>query len=134
MNLNIPAGGYVLGVGIDVVDIPRIRDISLRQKERFFEKIYTEGEQQYCLAFRNPYPSLAARFAAKEAVSKAFGTGIGKDIGFRDIEVIKGNNQEPLIRFAEHGMRLLERMGASKVCISLSHTDNLATAVALLLR
>jgi len=131
MRMPVTNGGAVLGVGIDIVDIPRICDSHKRHGERFLNKIFTASEQAYCLNYKNPYPSLSARFAAKEAVSKAFTTGIGGEIGFTDIEVFSGVNGEPLIRLGEKGEVLLKKIGGTGVLISLSHTADLATAIAV---
>lgn len=122
-----------MGVGIDLTEIPRIRSLHDRHGECFLRRIYTSAEEAYCLSMKNPYPSLAARFAAKEAVSKAFGTGIGAEIGFTDIEVCRGERGEPLVSLHGNGLQLMKTVGASTVLLSLSHTKETATAIALLI-
>lgn len=134
MNLPLNNAASVLGVGIDIVDIARIRSAHKDHGQRFLDKIFTPEECAYCFNYKHPYPSFAARFAAKEAVSKAFGTGIGKELGFKSIEIIKGARDEPLVRFDAKGQAFLESRGASQVLISLSHTAELATAIALLVK
>lgn len=126
--------GVVLGVGVDLVDIERIRQMHERHGERCLERIFTKVEQTYCLAMRNPYPSLAARFAAKEAVSKAFGTGIGKDFGLLSLSVEKGEEGAPVAVLDEQGKALLEKRGGTEVLLSLSHTANQAIAFAIIVR
>jgi len=123
-----------MGVGIDLTEIPRIRALHEGHGARFLKRIYTSEEEAYCLSMKNPYPSLAARFAAKEAVSKAFGTGIGAEIGFTDIEVCRGGRGEPLVSLHGNGLQLMKTVGASAVLLSLSHTRESATAIALLIK
>ena len=134
MNLSLPPGGIVLGIGADLIEVERVRKVMERHPQRFLDRVYTAGEQAYCMQMKNPYPHLAARFAAKEAVSKAFTTGIGAELGWRSIEVIKGVREEPLIRLDEKGKLLLDEVGGHDVFITLSHTENYGHAVALLIR
>ena len=89
-------------------------------------------EITYCLSHRKPGPFLAARFAAKEAVSKAFGTGIGAELGWQDIEIRRKESGEPFVILYAAGQKLLQARGGQRVLISLSHTQNYAAAVALL--
>ena len=77
---------------------------------------------------------MAARFAAKEAVSKAFTTGIGAELGWKSVSIYHGSRNEPLVRLDEQGRALLAQVGATHVHVSLSHTDTLAMAVAALVR
>jgi len=126
--------GVVIGVGVDIVDIARIRTMHERHGEHCLERIYTESEQEYCMAMRNPYPSLAARWAAKEAASKAFGTGIGKDFGLRSLGVLKGTRGEPIAELDEQGRDLLKRIGGTDVLLSLSHTATQAIAFVVIVR
>lgn len=134
MEIQLPEGGRVLGVGTDIIECSRIARVYERQQERFLERVFTEGERAYCLAMRNPVPFLAARFAAKEAVSKAFTTGIGEHLGWKSIEVVKGSREQPLIRLDAKGQALLEQVGGTDVLVSLSHTENYGHAVALVVR
>jgi holo-[acyl-carrier protein] synthase len=82
----------------------------------------------------HPYKHYAARFAAKEAVSKCFGTGIGTELGWRSVSVYHGERHQPLVRFDEKGIALLRQVGATHVHLSLSHTETMAMAVAVLVR
>ena len=77
----------IVGIGIDTVEIGRIRDSHQRHGDRFIERILLPAEIDYCLKHKDPAPSLAARFAAKEAISKAFGIGISAELGWLDMEV-----------------------------------------------
>ena len=134
MALELPAGGYVVGLGTDIVDVDRIRRVMARQGERFLHRVFTGEELGYCLEMKHPHKHLAARFAAKEAVSKAFTTGIGAQLGWKSVSVYNGSRGEPHIRLDTKGEELLREVGASRVWISLSHTETLAQAVAALLR
>ena len=77
MNLILPPGGELLGLGCDVIEIERVRGVFDRQGDRFIQRVFTDEEREYCFSHKIPHLLLAARFAAKEAVSKAFTTGIG---------------------------------------------------------
>lgn len=134
MSLSLPKGGYLVGMGTDIVDVERIRRVWERQGDRFLKRVYTEEELEYCLGMKYPHKHLAARFAAKEAVSKAFTTGIGAQLGWKSVSIYKGERQEPLVRLDEQGAALLGEVGATHVWVSLTHTDQLAQAVAALLR
>lgn len=123
-----------LGLGTDIVDIERIKRAHERHGDRFLRRIYTAEEQAYCLGMKNPYPHLAARFAAKEAVSKCFGTGICGEFGWTSVSVYKGSREEPYVRLDERGQELLDKMGGAKVLVSLSHTASLGHAVALVVK
>lgn len=122
----------ILGLGIDVVELDRIREVWQRHGERFARRILRESEAAYCLAQSDPVPSLAARFAAKEAVSKAFGTGIGAELGWQDIEVVRHASGQPAICLHDGGARLLESRGGRIVHLSLTHSAVHAAAVAIL--
>ena len=132
MNISIPQGGIVRSVGTDIIECERIAKVFERQKDRFLKRVFTEGEQAYCLKMKNPVPHLAARFAAKEAVSKCFTTGIGESIGWKSIEVVKGGREQPLIRLDNDASRLLHELGGKEVLVSLSHTENDGLAVGVI--
>jgi holo-[acyl-carrier protein] synthase len=134
MSLQLPQGGYLVGLGTDIVDVDRIRRVWERQADRFLHRVFTQEEQDYCLAMKHPHKHLAARFAAKEAVSKAFTTGIGAQLRWKSISIYKGEREEPLVRLDEQGEALLREVGATSIWVSLSHTETLAQAVAVLLR
>ncbi len=127
-------GGYLLGLGIDLVDVDRVRRVWERQGERFLKRVYTREELDYCLSMKHPHKHLAARFAAKEAVSKAFTTGIGAELGWKSISIYKGERQEPLVRLDDKGTALLTALGGTHVWVSLTHTETHAQAAAALLR
>ena len=133
-SLPIPPGGKLLGLGCDVIEVARIRGVCERQGERFLARVFTDEERAYCSGLTHPHKHLAARFAAKEAVSKCFTTGIGAELSWKSISIFHGERRQPLVRLDEKGAALLRHMGATQVLVSLSHTENLAMAVAALVR
>ena len=134
MNLQLPPGGILLGLGSDLTDIERIRGVLERQGDRFLERVFTEEERAYCLGMKHPHKHFAARFAAKEAVSKAFTTGIGAELGWKSISVYHGLRHEPLVRLDTAGDNLLKHVGGTQVLLTLSHTETAAMAVAAIVR
>jgi holo-[acyl-carrier protein] synthase len=134
MNIALPPGGILLGLGCDIIEIDRVRGVFERQGERFLARVFSEEERAYCLAMKNPHPHLAARFAAKEAVSKAFATGIGADLGWKSVSVYHGLRHAPHVRLDALGAALLARVGATGIMLTLSHTETMAMAVAALVR
>jgi holo-[acyl-carrier protein] synthase len=122
----------ILGVGIDIIEVERIKSSYERFGERFVNRILLSGEIEYCLSHKAPAPFLAARFAAKEAISKAFGTGIGAQLGWQDMEVKRKESGEPYVILHGGGIELLKARGGKHVLISISHTQAHATAVAIL--
>jgi holo-[acyl-carrier protein] synthase len=121
-----------LGLGIDIIEVARIQASFEKFGERFLNRILHPNEIGYCLSHRVPGPFLAARFAAKEAISKAFGTGIGAQLGWRDMEVGRKETGEPFVILHERGQALLKERGGKTVLISLSHTQEHAAAIAIL--
>lgn len=119
----------VLGVGVDMAEVSRIGHSLERFGERFLKRVFTEGEIAYCQSMKFPARHLAARFAAKEALSKAFGTGIGKAIGWRDIDVQKRASGEPFIVLTGGAEALARERGMKSVWVSLTHTDHHAVAM-----
>jgi len=124
----------ILGTGIDIIEVERIRASFAKFGERFLRRILRPGEIEYCLTHKDPAPHLAARFAAKEAISKAFGTGIGAQLGWQDMEICRKPSGEPFVVLHEGGTALLASRGAAKVHVSLSHTQGHAAAMAVLER
>jgi holo-[acyl-carrier protein] synthase len=122
----------ILGTGIDIIEVERVEAAHQRFGDRFLERILRSSELAYCMSHKSPGPFLAARFAGKEAVSKAFGTGIGAHLGWQDIEICRKESGEPYVILHDKGKTLLEARGGKLVHLSLSHTQKHATAVAIL--
>src|SRR3954451_15914987 len=122
----------ITGIGVDLVECSRIQHSLDRFGERFLRRVFTEGEIEYSMSMKFPARHLAARFAAKEAVSKAFGTGIGKAMGWRNIDIRKKKSGEPFLVFSGPAQELAEKRGLKSALITLSHTENHAVASVVL--
>ena len=122
----------VVGIGVDLVECDRIQKSLDRFGDRFLKRVFTDGEIEYSMSMKFPARHLAARFAAKEAVSKAFGTGIGKSMGWRDIDVRKKESGEPYLVFSGGAESLALARSVANARITLSHTDHHAIAMIVL--
>jgi holo-[acyl-carrier protein] synthase len=122
----------VIGTGIDLVECARIQRVLERFGDRFLQRVFTEGEIAYAMSMKFPARHLAARFAAKEAVSKAFGTGIGKAMGWRDIDIQKKPSGEPFVVFSGPAKQLATERGVTAALVTLSHTEHHAMAAVVL--
>ena len=129
----IPHGSNVVGVGIDQIEVSRIRDSLEKHGDHFLKKIFSAVEQDYCKDKVDPAPCLAARFAAKEAAAKAMGTGFGPEFGWLDCEISNGEAGEPILSFSEKGQSLLKSKGGSRALISLTHLEAVASAIVILI-
>ncbi len=119
--------------GVDIVEIDRIRHSFDTSGESFRNRVFTENEINYCEGKKVvKYESYAARFAAKEAVSKAFGTGISKGIKWRDIEILNDPQGKPYVVLSEKARELYEEMNAKGLSLSLSHCKSYAVAYAVI--
>lgn len=118
----------ILGVGVDIVDIDRIAALRERHGERMCGLIFLPAEVDYCLARALPDESLAARFAAKEAVMKALGTGWANGVGFMGIEVVAESGRQPGIRLHGSTLERARELGAGTIHLSLSHSKTMAIA------
>ena len=122
----------ILGTGIDIVEVGRIESSYQRFGERFLNRLLLPEEIRYCMAHRVPGPYLAARFAAKEAVAKAFGTGIGRELGWLDMEVFRKASGEPCLALHGKALGLMAARRALRVHLTLSHAQHYATAMAII--
>jgi holo-[acyl-carrier protein] synthase len=122
----------ILGSGIDIIEVQRVEAACEKFGDRFLRRILRPSELAYCLSHKSPGPFLAARFAGKEAISKAFGTGIGRQLGWQDMEICRKDSGEPYVVLHGKGQTLLRERAGRMVHLSLSHTAQHATAVAIL--
>ncbi|MEP6822603.1 MAG: holo-ACP synthase [Chthoniobacterales bacterium] len=122
----------VLGIGVDIVETQRIEHSLERFGERFLHRVFTEGEVAYCQSMKYPARHFAARFAAKEAVSKAFSTGIGKAMSWKDIDVHRHEGGQPNVVLEGGAKELAAARGVAQIWITLSHTDHHAVAMIVL--
>lgn len=121
----------IVGVGIDLVEVQRIASSVERFGDRFLRRVLRSPEIEYCLKHRNPAPFIAARFAAKEAVSKALGTGIGRELSWQDMEVAHHPSGQPYVLLHGAAPALLHSKGAQTIHLSISHTQHHAVVVAI---
>lgn len=121
-----------VGLGVDIVEIERMRRI-LEKTPSFARKVFSQAEQDYCNSKSNPATHYALRFAAKEAVVKALGTGFTDGIWVRDIEVVRTKSGRPVIKLTGRALEVAQAQGVREMTISLSytHTDAVACAMAV---
>jgi holo-[acyl-carrier protein] synthase len=122
----------ILGTGVDIVEVDRIRAAIERHGDHFILRFLRPEEWAYCQSHRDPAPIAAARFAAKEAISKAFGTGIGAHLGWLDMEICRNESGRPRVVLHDRGAELFSSLQATALHLSLSHTTHYATATATL--
>jgi holo-[acyl-carrier protein] synthase len=118
----------IISTGVDSVSIARIHDLWQRSGERFLARVFTESERLYCLSRHRPAESLAARFCAKEAVLKCLGTGYAHGVGFRQIEVARQDGGAVEIALRGRAAQVAAARGIRRLHLSLTHTDDTATA------
>ena len=117
---------------MDIVETARIRESLAKFGDRFLSRCFLPDEVAYCRQMKFPELHFAARFAAKEALSKAFGTGIGAALGWRDLEIRRKESGEPFVILHGQGNELLTARNGRAVLVSLSHTKDHAAAMAVL--
>jgi holo-[acyl-carrier protein] synthase len=122
----------IIGTGIDIVEIRRIRAVLKRQGERFLYRVFTEAEREYCARHRDPAPCFAARFAVKEAAFKALGTGWARGVTWCDIEVGRKPGQAPSLLIHGEARRIADTLRVRKAHVTLSHAEDAAVACVIL--
>lgn len=122
----------IVGLGIDQVDIDRVRRAYERHGERFVRRVFTEGERDYARRAADPVPRLSARFAAKEAAAKALGTGIAAGVRFDQLEVTRDEAGAPRLEMHGRAAEIARRLGIASVHLSITHTPQSATAIVIL--
>ncbi len=125
----------VVGVGIDLESVARLKAAAERNGDAFMEKVFAPREIEVCHSRgAHAWESFAARWAAKEAFSKALGTGIGGSVALTDFIVVAGNNGEPVAEVSPRGKAAMAKISATNALVSLSHTKEFAAAIVLLTR
>lgn len=119
----------ILGIGIDIIEIDRVKESIDRFGDHFLNKIYTPNELEYCLSKHNKYQHFAARFAAKEAIYKALSSEWGREISWQDIDIMNEPNGLPIVKFSGNLAEFVNDNKAIK--ISMSHSDNYVACVAI---
>jgi holo-[acyl-carrier protein] synthase len=122
----------VIGLGTDLIEIGRIADSVDRFGERFLQRVYTAREIAYCKGKKRFAESLAGRFAAKEAGAKALGTGIGRGVGWRDLEVVREPSGRPVLRLHARAAEIADGLGVATISLSLTHGKEIALAVVVM--
>ena len=122
----------IIGTGVDIAEVSRIRESIERFGDRFLQRIFTAGEVRYCEQKASRFESYAARFAAKEAGMKALGTGWRHGVRWRDIEVVRPKGQRPTIQFHGEAAAIAAKLGTKNIALSLTHTSEQALAHVIL--
>lgn len=122
----------IVGTGVDLIEIDRVRAAYRKSGERFLKRLYTSGEIQYCLRKKDPSESLAGRFAAKEAVIKAFSSGFGGRWKWRDIEVTRETSGKPALKLRGRFEELRVERGITRMHLSIAHSKGDAVACVVL--
>lgn len=118
----------IVAIGVDAVEIERIRGLYERSGDRFLQRVFTDQEASYCRSRNHPAESLAARFAAKEATMKCLGTGWAEGLAFRQIEVQRVPSGDTRLVVTGEALQRAEELGIRRWHVSLTHTNRTATA------
>jgi len=116
------------GLGNDIIEIQRLRGSIERHGLHFLNRLFSQKEQDYCYRFQDPTPHFAGRFAAKEAIAKALGTGFGASLSWLDIEITNDAHGKPVVHLSE---TVKKNHNNVKILLSISHCNEYATAVAI---
>jgi holo-[acyl-carrier protein] synthase len=112
----------IVGMGIDVAEVDRIKAVVEAQAERFLKRVYTPAEVAYCEQFKNKYERYAGRFAVKEAAMKALGTGWSRGVRWVDVEVVRQRGGRPTLALKGEAKNIADRMGVKNIAVSITHT------------
>jgi len=123
------AGGIlIVGMGVDIAEVARIRSTIEKRGEAFLRRIYTPGEIAYCERFKNKFERYAGRFAVKEAAMKALGTGWSRGVRWVDLEVIREQSGRPTLVIRGKAGKIAARLGVKNIAVSITHTAEQALA------
>lgn len=120
----------VVSLGVDIVELPRIRAVYERHPRRFVERIYTPGERRRLETLRDPVPYLAGRWAVKEAVFKVLGTGLSGGVSWQDVNVVREPSGAPAVELSGKSAERARTIGLDRILVSISHGRDHAIAVA----
>jgi holo-[acyl-carrier protein] synthase len=118
----------IVGLGTDIAEVGRVRAAIERHGETFLRRVYTANEREYCEQFKNKYERYAGRFAAKEAVMKALGTGWSRGVRWVDVEVVREKGGRPTIKLAGEAASVAGRLNVKNIAVSITHTAEQAFA------
>ena len=122
----------IVGVGMDIIEIARIRSVYARHGERFTKRVLTAAEQAYVSQFADPTSSLAGRWAAKEAALKALGTGLAAGIGWHDVEILPDQRGKPILTLHRQARERAAELTAGRSHVTITHSDLFAVAQVIL--
>lgn len=122
----------IAGIGVDIVDISRIQVLLDRYGERFLRRVYTEAETAYAMGGAHKAERLAGRFAVKEAVMKALGTGKSQGILWRDVETLRGRMGKPMVHLHGQAVKWVKLRGGGAMHVSITHDGGKAMAFVIL--
>jgi holo-[acyl-carrier protein] synthase len=118
----------IVGLGIDIAEVARVKAAIERHGETFLRRVYTAKEQEYCERFKNKYERYAGRFAAKEAAMKALGTGWSRGVRWVDVEVAREKGGRPTMKLAGEAAKVADRLNVKNIVLSITHTADQAFA------
>jgi holo-[acyl-carrier protein] synthase len=118
----------IVGLGVDIAEVGRIKAAIERHGEVFLRRVYTTREREYCERFKNKFERYAGRFAAKEAAMKALGTGWARGVRWVDVEVVRPKGGRPTMELAGEAGKVAERLGVKNIALSITHTETQALA------
>jgi holo-[acyl-carrier protein] synthase len=121
----------IVGLGVDLIEIERVKQAHVKHGRRFIDRLFTPAEAKYCLKKSDPYPSLAGRFAAKEAVIKAFSHGFGGRWKWNHIEVVRELSGKPTIKLEGILEKLRKQRKIKRIHLTIAHSKRDATAVVI---
>ena len=122
----------IAGTGVDLVEIQRIEDLGKRHGDRFLRRVFTEAEIAHCSGRPACYQHYAARFAVKEAVFKALGTGWTGGVGWRQVETVNDENGKPSVSLSGKALKIAEKLSVRSIHVSISHAGEHAIAHVIL--
>lgn len=122
----------IAGIGIDIVDIGRVQALLSRYGDRFTQRVFTEAETTYARRSVKPAERLAGRFAVKEAVLKAFGTGKSQGILWRDVETVRGSMGKPEVILYGNALKYLNKLNGTKIHVTITHDGGKAVAFVII--
>lgn len=122
----------IVGLGLDLIELARIRAVYERHKDRFVARILTQAERDYVLRYADPVPSLAGRWAAKEAALKALGTGLAGGVGWHDVEILPDERGKPVLKLHRLAAERAQSLNADAWHVSITHSAVFAAATVVL--
>jgi holo-[acyl-carrier protein] synthase len=122
----------IAGIGVDIVDVGRVKDLLERYRERFVRRVFTEAEADYAGGSVREAERLAGRFAVKEAVLKAFGTGKSQGILWRDVETVRGAMGKPEVKLYNKASKYMKELKGNRIHVSISHDGGKAVAFVII--